>query len=543
MGDDRWKEGTPLERMSGVEPVRPTPASKVNAASKAIQVARPWLARGIALAKTVPGHLRDLAEWIDAPRRLDQSRQWLEEQDFPEKARKAQALVAKAGGQVASASRRAAASAQARIGPMLLTTGRKSVAAARVIGQTMAVRSSALTKLLAERKAMLAAVAVEKAAALKARDRVGDAEAATAPVPSELMRLLKEEGIAVDGLDVRQALPEPIRSRAAPAQGALPLFADDPTWSTKGHAQMQPRVKEDRIVPKSPPPSPQETSPSEVVPQPESWRAALKRLGKALLNSTSGTVFYNNRIFQMTIGATIFLAAAGAAVLMVSGGSSSTSDIARPAGQMDRSQVEAIVRNYILAHPEIIPEAMEKLQSKRTASMIDQHRTELETPFAGGWDGARNGDVVLVEFFDYACGYCKASLPDIDRLLAEDKQLKVVYRELPILSEESNAGAKVSLYAAKQGQYGAFHRALYAAGLSKQGIEAAAKKVGLDPSKLKGATQASDISAEIANNIRLAQSLQATGTPTWVVGDQLLSGAVGYDALKEAIARVRLSRQ
>lgn len=246
----------------------------------------------------------------------------------------------------------------------------------------------------------------------------------------------------------------------------------------------------------------------------------------------------------MIIGGTFFLAAAGAAVFMMSDGSSSSAGMTGSAGQMDRAQVEVIVRDYILAHPEIIPEAMEKLQSKRMASTIDQHRTELETPFAGGWEGARNGDVVLVEFFDYACGYCRASLPDIDRLLAEDKKLKVVYRELPILSEESNDAAKASLYAAKQGQYGAFHRALYAEGRpSKSAIEAAAKKAGFDPATLKDATAASDISAEIENNIRLAQSLQATGTPTWVVGDQVLSGAVGYDALKEAIARARLARQ
>ena len=246
----------------------------------------------------------------------------------------------------------------------------------------------------------------------------------------------------------------------------------------------------------------------------------------------------------MTIGATAFLAAAGAAALMMTqGGASSASGAAQAVGDMDRSQVEAIVRDYILAHPEIIPEAMERLQSKRMASVVERYRTELEKPFAGGWDGARDGDVVLVEFFDYACGYCKASLADIDRLLAEDKRLKVVYRELPILSEESGQAAKASLYAAKQGQYGSFHRALYAAGRpSKDSIDTAAKKTGFDAAALKQAMQAPDISAEIENNMRLAQALQATGTPTWVVGDQVLSGAVGYDALKEAIAKARAAR-
>lgn len=240
----------------------------------------------------------------------------------------------------------------------------------------------------------------------------------------------------------------------------------------------------------------------------------------------------------MTIGATAFLAAAGGAALLLMQGS--TAGPAVVSGALDRAQVEEIVRGYILDHPEIIPEAMERLQAKQMAGIVDRYRSELETPFAGAFDGARDGDVVLVEFFDYACGYCKASLPDIDRLLAEDKKLKVVYRELPILSEESGEAAKASLYAAKQGQYGEFHRALYAQGrLSRESIEAAARKAGIDAGGLKSAMQAGDISAEIDSNMQLARALQATGTPTWIVGDQILSGAVGYDKLKAAIAKAR----
>src|SRR3546814_10845013 len=112
------------------------------------------------------------------------------------------------------------------------------------------------------------------------------------------------------------------------------------------------------------------------------------------------------------------------------------------------------------------------------------------------------------------------------RLWSEDTGLKVVYPELPSLMDESGQAAKASLYAAKQGKYGRFHRALYGAEqLSKESIEAAAKQAGLDPATVKAAQSASDINAEIDNNVRLAQALQATGTPTWVVGDQVLSGA------------------
>lgn len=258
---------------------------------------------------------------------------------------------------------------------------------------------------------------------------------------------------------------------------------------------------------------------------------------KEALNGATRQPIYKNRMFHMAIGVTAFLAAAGGAALLVMQGNA-----AGPTA-LNRAQVEEIVRSYILEHPEIIPEAMEKLQAKQMAGTVDQYRNALETPFAGGYDGARDGDVVLVEFFDYACGYCKASLSDIDRLLAEDKKLKIVYRELPILSEESGEAAKASLYAAKQGKYGEFHRALYAQGkLSGESIAAAARKAGIDPVGLKAAMKAGDIDAEIENNLQLARALQATGTPTWVVGDQVLSGAVGYEKLKAAIANARGGR-
>jgi protein-disulfide isomerase len=362
------------------------------------------------------------------------------------------------------------------------------------------------------------------------------------------MRLLKEEGVAVDGMDVREALPAPVRSSWVGVQGALPLFADEPDPPPverpisilPAEAQIQP-ISGSNPQPGSVRAADAATAQSRTAPR---W-AAFKLLGSALFSSTGSPPFYQNRTFQMTFGATIFLAAAGVAALMLQGGASdlSAAQSSVQSGAMNRAQVEMIVRNYILEHPEIIPEAIDRLQAKRMSSIVDRNRAELEKPFAGGFDGAKDGDVVLVEFFDYACGYCRASLPDIDRLLAQDKSLKVVYRELPILSDESGEAAKASLYAAKQGQYGRFHRALYAAGRpSKESIEAAAKKVGLDPAALASGMSAGDISAEIENNLRLAQSLQATGTPTWVVGDQVLSGAVGYDALKAAIAKARAAQ-
>ena len=118
----------------------------------------------------------------------------------------------------------------------------------------------------------------------------------------------------------------------------------------------------------------------------------------------------------MTIGALAFIAAtaAGAALGMQSTGSVAAGD---------KAAIEKIVRDYILEHPEIIPEAVERLQAKRVADSIGESRKAIETPYAGAWEGAANGDVILVEFFDYACGYCRASLADLAKLVGEDKGL------------------------------------------------------------------------------------------------------------------------
>lgn len=205
-----------------------------------------------------------------------------------------------------------------------------------------------------------------------------------------------------------------------------------------------------------------------------------------------------------------------------------------------RAQIEKIVHEYILEHPEILPEAMERLQSKRIGNVIAEKRAQLETPFAGAWEGAEKGDVVLVEFFDYACGYCRASLSDIGKLVATDNKVKVVYRELPILSEESGAAARVSLLAAERGQYMAFHKALYDAGrVTQDSIFKAAASVGIDRKAAEGAIANKRYTEEVESNIRLAQALGASGTPTFVIGNKVLAGAVGYEALKQAVAEAR----
>jgi protein-disulfide isomerase len=143
-----------------------------------------------------------------------------------------------------------------------------------------------------------------------------------------------------------------------------------------------------------------------------------------------------------------------------------------------------------------------------------------------------------VEFFDYACGYCRKSNEDVERLLAEDPRLKVVWRELPVLGADSEAAAELSLAAAAQGRFRPFYDRLFAAGRpTADAIANVSAELGVRPTP-----DAPAIRAELDKNLQLARAINATGTPTFVVGDQVLQGAVGYDALKQAIAEARATR-
>ena len=229
------------------------------------------------------------------------------------------------------------------------------------------------------------------------------------------------------------------------------------------------------------------------------------------------------------------LAAAGLIGLVVGGGAMALASRGSDVVSGDRAKVERIVREYVLSNPEIIPEAMEALQNRRMAEAVDQNRAAFETPFASAWAGAEDADVVLVEFFDYACGFCRKTNADLDRLLKEDKKLKVVWRELPVLGPDSQAAAELSLAAARQGRFSEFYERLFAAGRpTPSAMAQVQRQLGIVP--MPGSAE---FRAEIDKNYQLARAIGATGTPTFVVGDKVLQGAVGYAALKEAIEEAR----
>ena len=210
------------------------------------------------------------------------------------------------------------------------------------------------------------------------------------------------------------------------------------------------------------------------------------------------------------------------------------------AGAPDPAATGAIVHSYLLDHPEVITEAMDRLQDKQTGALIDAHRTAIETPFAGAIAGNPKGDVTLVEYFDYACGYCRATVGDVDKLVASDPGVRVVFKELPILSPWSADAAKLSLVAAQAGKFVAFHHALYGAGPLDAGkVAQAGTAAGLDAHSADSPA----IAAEIATNLETARALRLSGTPSFVVGNQLLAGAVGYQGLKDAVDKARAAKK
>ncbi len=212
--------------------------------------------------------------------------------------------------------------------------------------------------------------------------------------------------------------------------------------------------------------------------------------------------------------------------------------------EAQRAEVRALVRETILASPEIIPQAITALQSREAGQLLAARRAEIEAPFASAWAGAAQPDVVLVEFYDFACPYCRQATADVERLLAEDRGLRVVFRDLPVLSRESEEAALASLSAAAQGRHNAFYRAMFAGEgrLTRERLIRAVRAAGLNELRTARDLASRANQAELRKNLELAQALGIGGTPAYVVGNEVLSGAVGHAALKAAIARARAAR-
>ena len=348
---------------------------------------------------------------------------------------------------------------------------------------------------------------VAKAGSESLREQIGEAATKLRPAARE------EAGPPPSGLEQLLAREEAEARVAEASAPDLPLFTGEAVAAAAPAPAKPARAK---AAAATPPPSISGPEPDDRMPHRPAPRVA------AAANP------FPAPLWAVALGALLVLGA----VFWLGG---------RFGGGMSKSEVETIVADYIRAHPEIIPEAFEAQRNKEMAKAVEAVRPALEKPYAGAWAGNADGDVTLVVFTDYACGFCRASVPDVDRLIREDKRLKVVFRELPIISPQSRDAAIMALAAARQGKYDAFHHAMFAASsLDPSAIAAAAGKAGVVTDGSADATANEALfQREIDSNLALATQLQLNATPTWIVGDQLFQGQVGYDALRQAIAKAR----
>lgn len=191
-----------------------------------------------------------------------------------------------------------------------------------------------------------------------------------------------------------------------------------------------------------------------------------------------------------------------------------------------------LVRDTLVSRPEILVDASNALQARQHAPTIDANRELIETPYENSWVGAEDPDVIMVEFFDYACGYCRTTKPDIDRLVEEMPNLRVVYRELPVLGQNSVLAARASMAASRAGKFKEFHDKLYSYDqLTQQAIADTLTEIGLDPR----IPESPEWDAELQKNIDLASLFGPPGTPTFIIGDRVIPAAEGYVSYKRAI--------
>lgn len=207
----------------------------------------------------------------------------------------------------------------------------------------------------------------------------------------------------------------------------------------------------------------------------------------------------------------------------------------------NQQQMEALVRETILANPEIIPEAINRLQQREVERLLASNREAIETPFAGAYAGGPDADVTLVEFFDFNCPFCRQGKADIDRLLAEDPKLKLVWRDFPVLGPASDRFALASLSAARQGRYRQFLDAAFSMGgrLTEERLIQVIRRAGLNERQVAEDLKSPELRREIESNLDLGRALGLTGTPSYIIGNKIISGAVGYEELQAAIAEAR----
>ena len=221
-----------------------------------------------------------------------------------------------------------------------------------------------------------------------------------------------------------------------------------------------------------------------------------------------------------------------------------------PSASLDEKKIVGVVHDYLTKNPEILVEMTTELDKRQQAEQASQQEKVISdnadalfrSPLSYS-AGNPNGDVTVVEFFDYNCGFCRRALPDLVKLIDSDDKVKVVFKELPIFGEESEAAAKAALAAGKQGKYFEMHQKLYAdpGKADKDKALRAAAELGLDVPQLEKDMEDPSIQQALDETKDLAQKLGLQGTPLYLIGDRVVPGAPDdlYDQLTAKVAEVR----
>ena len=222
---------------------------------------------------------------------------------------------------------------------------------------------------------------------------------------------------------------------------------------------------------------------------------------------------------------------------------------ADPTGEaVTKEALERMIEQYIRSHPEVIEQSLQSLENKRAAeeqqrqrAALAVHQQELLNDPDSPVSGNPAGDVTVVEFFDYRCGYCKRAAPALTQLQQSDARVRVVYKDFPILGETSELAAKAALASNLQGKHRAFHEALLATkdDLTKEQLFHIAQDTGLDVTRLDRDLSRPEWQSTIERNRILAKTLGISGTPAFIVGNDLVPGAVDLKTLQELVAHKR----
>ncbi|MBI1272734.1 MAG: thioredoxin domain-containing protein [Alphaproteobacteria bacterium] len=245
-----------------------------------------------------------------------------------------------------------------------------------------------------------------------------------------------------------------------------------------------------------------------------------------------------------------YLAAAVFAITLGIGHAQAADDTTLSA--KEKAAIEALVEELLVnKKPEIVMQALQEVQARhekeeaqKSAAAMQEHTGKIFDDPNSPVGGNPKGDVTVVEFFDYQCGYCKMAHTAIDDLLKADKNVRFIYKNLPILGEASVVAAHAALASVHQGKFEVFHNALMEnkERLDEANIMKIAKSAGLDTTKLKADMESDKVKAQVQTELDLGQSLGVRGTPMFIIGDEQFPGALNLDQLKKAVADARAKK-